>query len=55
MEVFYSGMWSSIYDRYWTTSDAKVVCRQLGHSVESRFSTFMVRKLTPKVKVGVKL
>ena len=36
VEIFYSGMWSSIQDTSWTTSDAKVMCRQLGHSTESK-------------------
>ena len=39
VEIFYSGTWSSIYDTSWTFSDATVVCRQLGHSVESMFGT----------------
>ena len=54
MEILYSGTWSSIYDTSWTTSDATVVCRQLGHSIESTFRklNFMVYKLTLKVEIG---
>ena len=50
VEILYSGIWSSIYDTSWTFSDATVVCRQLGHSVESMFGrlNFMVCKLTLK-------
>ena len=34
VEIFYSGTWSSISDTSWTSSDARVVCRQLRHSTE---------------------
>lgn len=39
VEILYSGMWSSIYDTSWTVSDATVVCRQLGHSIEGMLSS----------------
>ena len=37
VEIFYSGIWSSISDTSWTSSDARVVCRQLRHSNEGEF------------------
>ena len=34
VEIFFSGIWSAISDTSWTSSDARVVCRQLRHSTE---------------------
>ena len=35
VEMYISGMWVTINDQSWTTAEAQVVCRQLGHSTES--------------------
>ncbi len=33
VEVFLNGSWSAICIDYWSTADARVVCRQLGYNV----------------------
>ena len=34
MELYILGTWATIDDSSWTTADAQVVCRQLGHSTD---------------------
>ena len=34
VEVYISGAWATIDDNLWTTADAQVVCRQMGHSTD---------------------
>ena len=31
MEIYFSGTWGTITDSDWTSDDAQVVCRKLGH------------------------
>ena len=34
VEMYILGDWATIDDSSWTAADAKVVCRQLGHSTD---------------------
>ena len=34
VEVCLRGVWGTIHDSYWGSSDATVVCRQLGYSMK---------------------
>jgi hypothetical protein len=31
VEIYFSGAWGTITDSNWTSDDAQVVCRKLGH------------------------
>ena len=33
MEIYWSGTWGAISDSSWTAAEAKVVCRQLKHTI----------------------
>ena len=37
MEIFLSGVWGTISDDFASSTDARIVCRQLGYSTYSEF------------------
>ena len=43
MEMYILGTWATIDDNAWTTADAQVVCRQLGHSTDGELYDLVSR------------
>ena len=36
LEVCIGGLWGSVCDNYWSTHNARVVCRELGYGVDGQ-------------------
>ena len=43
MEICYDNYWGTVCDDFWGTTDASVVCRQLGHSPYGKLATFNMK------------
>ena len=43
MEIYLSGTWGTITDSDWTSDDAQVVCRKLGHFKPGAEVTFALQ------------
>ena len=42
MEIYLSETWSTISDTEWTTSDARVMCRQLNHGSAGKTANHVI-------------
>ena len=55
MEIYFSGTWGTITDSDWTSDDAQVVCRKLGHFKTGAKVFYIVYILLSELQADLKL
>ena len=55
MEIYFFGTWGNITDSDWTSDDAQVVCRKLGHFKRGAKVFYIIYILLSELQADLKL